>query len=91
MPKQEPEGSKYASRKWILVNKGVRLYTLIHLLNMATIQLTMHREWLPGGMVKDLWVSSLTIWSAGMLAIIGWYMKKNVDEKVLKNGSGPLG
>lgn len=80
------DGGRYASRKWILVNKGVRLYTLVHLLNMAMIQLAMARTWLPEELVKDLWISSLTIWSAGMLAIIGWYMKKNVDEKGVLNG-----
>lgn len=77
---------RFSSRKWKLVNDGVRLYTLVHLLNASTLMLCLDREWLGESFVKDLWTTSLTIWSAGVLAIIGWYMKKNVDEKKATDG-----
>lgn len=80
------EERRYSSRKWKLVNDTVRIYTLIHLLNAATLMLTLDRGWLSESFVKDLWTTSLTIWSAGVLAIVGWYMKKNVDEKKEKDG-----
>ena len=82
----EDKEVRYSSRKWELVKKTVWLYTGIHLLNAAILIGVMYLEWLPDVMVKDIWLASLTIWSAGVLAVVGWYMKKNVDQKALMNG-----
>lgn len=82
------EDLRYSSRKWRLVNSTVRLYTLVHLLNAATLILSLDREWLGESFVKDLWTTSLMIWSAGVLAIVGWYFKVNVDQKAVVGGGG---
>lgn len=80
------DDQRYSSRKWQLCRETVRLYTLIHLLNAVTLLLTLERKWLGDSFVKDLWTTSLMIWSAGVLAIVGWYMKKNVDQKAIEKG-----
>ena len=77
---------RYSSRKWALVNKTIWIYTGVHLLNAVVLLAAMYLKWLPAGIVKDIWISSLTIWSAGTLAVIGWYMKMNVNQKGLPNG-----
>ena len=79
----EDKEMRYSSRKWELVNKTIWVYTGVHLLNAIILIVVMYLKWLPDGMVKDIWIASLTIWSAGMLAVIGWYMKKNVDQKAI--------
>jgi hypothetical protein len=77
---------RYTSRKWKLVNDTVRLYTLVHIMNAASLLLMLDRKWLGDSFVKDLWTTSLTVWSAGVLMIVGWYMKKNVDQKNITDG-----
>ena len=84
----EDKELRYSSRKWELVNRTVKIYTGVHLLNAVILVAAMYLKWLPPELVKVIWVASLTIWSAGMLAVVGWYMKMNVNQKAIMNGGG---
>ena len=82
----EDKEVRYSSRKWELVNRTVKIYTGVHLLNAAILIIAMYLKWLPPELIKTIWIASLTIWSAGVLAVVGWYMKMNVNQKSIKNG-----
>ena len=79
---------RYLSRKWILVKWGLLLYTAVHILNGLMILFARWLKLLGESSVEPLWSSSLTIWSAGVGAIILIYMGGNVADTMAENRRG---
>ncbi len=77
----EVNDPRYTSRKWILVNRIIRLYTYVHLLNMALLMSARYNKFLDGELLKSLWFTSLSTWSLGVVTAAGWYVKQNIDQK----------
>lgn len=77
-----------ASRKWALTKGALILYTLMHILNLGVALLTRWVGWLDNAALQSQWTTSLTIWSGGVIFILGLYFGANVVQKKIENGRG---
>ena len=79
---------RLSSRKWTLAKGSMILYTAMHILNLWVALAAAHNEWIDSAALKDLWSSSLTIWSGGIVLILGLYFGVNAVQKKIENGRG---
>ena len=77
-----------ASRKWALTKAVLVLYTGMHILNLGLAFLARWLGGLDNSALQTQWTSSLTIWSAGVVFIIGLYFGANVAQDKFRNGGG---
>ena len=75
---------RYASRKWILTKWGLIMYTAVHIGNVWTMLLAVYAKLLPGSSLETLWAGSVTVWSAGVAALLAIYMAGNVGASMAR-------
>ena len=80
------EDSRHLSRKWILTKWGLVMYTAVHIGNVWTILLASYLKLLPKAALEPLWAGSVTVWSAGVAALLAIYMTGNVAAKFAPPG-----
>jgi len=78
--------ARYSSRKWILTKWGLIMYTGVHIGNVWTILLAAYLGLLPEAALEPLWAGSVTVWSAGVAALLAIYMTGNVAAKFANGG-----
>jgi hypothetical protein len=76
------EDPRYASRKWILTKWGLLMYTGVHIGNVWTMLLAAYMKLLPKSSLETLWAGSVTVWSAGVAALLAIYMAGNVGASI---------
>lgn len=79
---------RYTSRKWRLTIAGIILYTAIHLVNAGAVLVCLNNEWLNAASATTIWTSSLTIWSGGMIWIMGQYLIVNATQNIKDRRNG---
>jgi hypothetical protein len=77
---------RYSSRKWKLAVWGLTMYTVVHIGNVWTIILAGYMKLLPKAALEPLWTGSVTVWSAGVAALLAIYMTGNVAATFVRGG-----